>query len=67
MTQHMEKGMKAQLIVGSGSGNLWSIPGVSDDLIHDTYLPDNIGLLVLFSMVVGLSVTALVLTWRRFF
>jgi len=29
MTQHMEKGMKGQLIVGSGSGNLWSIPGVS--------------------------------------
>ena len=29
MTQHMEKGMKGQLIVGAGSGNLWSIPGVS--------------------------------------
>jgi len=29
MTQHMEKGMKGQLIVGGGSGNLWSIPGVS--------------------------------------
>ena len=67
MTQHMEKGMKAQLIIGSGSGDLWSIPGVSDDLIHDVYLPDNSGLLVLLSMVVGLSVTALVLTWRNFF
>ena len=31
MTQHMEKGMKAQLVVGSGSGDLWSIPGVSRD------------------------------------
>jgi hypothetical protein len=29
MTQHMEKGMKGQLIAGTGSGNLWSIPGVS--------------------------------------
>jgi hypothetical protein len=29
MTQHMEKGMKGQLIAGGGSGNLWSIPGVS--------------------------------------
>ncbi|MFP6828089.1 MAG: copper oxidase [Gammaproteobacteria bacterium] len=67
MTQHMEKGMKAQLIVGNGSGDLWSVPGVSGDLIHDVYLPDNSGLLVLLSMVVGLSVTALVLTWRHFF
>jgi hypothetical protein len=63
----MEKGMKAQLIVGNGSGDLWSVPGVSGDLIHDVYLPDNSGLLVLLSMVVGLSVTALVLTWRHFF
>lgn len=31
IAQHMEKGMKAQLIVGGGSGDLWSIPGVSAD------------------------------------
>jgi len=31
MTQHMEKGLKAQLVVGRGSGNLWSIPGISQD------------------------------------
>ncbi|PCH61160.1 MAG: copper oxidase [SAR86 cluster bacterium] len=29
ITQHMEKGMKAQLKVGGGSGDLWSIAGVS--------------------------------------
>lgn len=29
IAQHMEKGMKAQLVVGSGSGDLWSIPGVT--------------------------------------
>ena len=29
MTQHMEKGLKGQLVVGSGNGNLSSIPGVS--------------------------------------
>jgi plastocyanin len=67
MTQHMEKGMKAQLVVGRGSGDLWSIPGLSDDLIHDTYLPNNSGRLVLLSMLVGLSLTAFVLAWRRFF
>ncbi|PCJ38277.1 MAG: hypothetical protein COA75_00510 [Cellvibrionales bacterium] len=31
IAQHMEKGMKAQLIVGRGAGDLWSIPGVSAD------------------------------------
>ena len=67
MTQHMEKGMKAQLVVGRGSGDLWSIPGISDDLIHDTYLPDNSGLLFPLSVLFGLSVTALVLNWRRLF
>jgi len=29
MAQHMEKGLKGQLVVGSGNGNLSSIPGVS--------------------------------------
>lgn len=31
IAQHMEKGMKAQLVAGSGSGDLWSIPGISAD------------------------------------
>ena len=31
IAQHMEKGMKAQLVAGRGSGDLWSIPGVSAD------------------------------------
>jgi plastocyanin len=39
MAQHMEKGMKGQLVVGRGSGNLWSIQGVSDAFIRDNYLP----------------------------
>ncbi len=29
IAQHMEKGMKAQLVVGEGSGDLWSIPGIT--------------------------------------
>ena len=39
MAQHMEKGMKGQLVVGRGSGNLWSVRGVSDAFIRDSYLP----------------------------
>ncbi len=36
VTQHMEKGMKAQFIVGKGSGTLWSIPSVSADFKLDS-------------------------------
>lgn len=32
LAQHMERGMKAQLVVGGGSGDLPSIPGVSAQL-----------------------------------
>ncbi len=66
MPQHMEKGMKAQLVVGRGSGDLWSIPSVSDDLLHDTYLPDISQVLFIISMIIGLFVTALLLFRRRF-
>ncbi len=37
IAQHMEKGMKAQLKVGKGSGDLPSIPGVSAYVIQDDY------------------------------
>lgn len=39
MAQHMEKGMKAQLKVGRGSGDLWSVPGVSASFKWESYLP----------------------------
>lgn len=37
IAQHMEKGMKAQLVVGSGSGDLPSIPGVTQAWRPDIY------------------------------
>ena len=37
ISQHMEKGMKAQLKIGKGSGDLPSIPGVSANVIQDDY------------------------------
>jgi len=37
IAQHMEKGMKAQLKVGKGDGDLSSIPGVTDYVIQDDY------------------------------
>jgi plastocyanin len=39
LAQHMEKGMRGQLVVGRGSGNLWSIDGVSAFFLRDTYMP----------------------------
>ena len=39
IAQHMEKGMKAQLKTGRGSGDLWSIPGLSGDFNRADYLP----------------------------
>jgi hypothetical protein len=37
MAQHMEKGMKAQLIVGKGGAPFPSIPGLTDPVIADDY------------------------------
>ena len=37
ISQHMEKGMKAQLKIGAGSGDLPSIPGVTAYVIQDDY------------------------------
>ena len=39
MAQHMEKGMRGQLVVGRGSGDLWGVPGISDDFRRSAYLP----------------------------
>jgi hypothetical protein len=40
LAQHMEKGMKAQLKVGAGDGDLPSIPGVTAYVIADDYTGD---------------------------
>lgn len=37
IAQHMEKGMKAQLKVGKGDGDLPSIPGVTANVVIDDY------------------------------
>ena len=40
MAQHMEKGMRGQLIVGSGGGDLWGVTGITDAFYRFSYLPD---------------------------
>ena len=63
MPQHMEKGMKGQLQVGAGSGDLWSVPGVSGDFEADTYLPERIGYGVVAVFVLGVLLAFALRRW----
>jgi len=53
ITQHMEKGMKAQFVVGAGSAQLWSVPSLTDDFNIEKRMPHGtyffVGLLALIS------------------
>lgn len=53
MAQHMEKGMRGQLVVGEGSGDLWNVAGVSDEFYRFNYLPAYAPLLAF--LVLGLT------------
>ena len=61
IAQHMEKGMKAQLIVGNGSGDLWGVPSVSSNFFMDDYLPSNTKLAVVIALIVGVVATAMII------
>lgn len=39
VAQHMEKGMKGQLVVGAGGDALWAVPGNSAPFLRADYLP----------------------------
>ena len=57
MAQHMEKGMRGQLVVGGGSGDLWGVAGVSDAFYRSSYLPGSILWLAVLAALVGFIVT----------
>ena len=59
MAQHMEKGMRGQLVVGRGSGNLWGIAGISDAFYRSSYLPSRSGGAVILA-----ALAAFILVWR---
>lgn len=65
MAQHMEKGMKAQLKVGKGSGNLWAVPGISAGFIQDSYLSEKTGYYLIMASVLGILITTLVFSSKR--
>jgi plastocyanin len=57
MAQHMEKGMKGQLKVGHGSGDLWNIPEISGTYRRAAYLPEfTFEIMALLGLVVFWSV-----------
>ena len=61
MAQHMEKGMRGQLVVGAGSGDLWAVTGISDQFYRFSYLPWYAPVLVLlvliFSFLISIRTT----------
>lgn len=56
MAQHMENGMKGQLVVGGGSGDLWSVPEVGQAYTRANYFPDYLAWLLVAGVVIGVSV-----------
>lgn len=68
IAQHMEKGMKAQVKVGGGNGNLPSIPGISGQLNKDVYELDMgfANLLLMFVLfLLGLVSCIFFFIWRK--
>jgi len=61
LAQHMEKGMRGQLVVGEGSGELWGVQNISDDFNRAFYLPKNISLWALIVALVGFILTVLII------
>ena len=68
IAQHTEKGMKGQVIVGNGSGDLPSIPGVSGQINKDVYELDtgfrNISLLIVL-LVLGFLISLFFFIWQK--
>ena len=64
IAQHMEKGMKGQLKVGDGDGDLPSIPGITAPRKPDTYEPQESRWMKSVSVLVALI--GLALTYKMF-
>jgi len=65
IAQHMEKGMKGQLKVGRGSGDLWAVPGVSAEFYPDSYLPPGSLRWIAAALVAGFGIALLLARWTR--
>ncbi|MDX2425402.1 MAG: cupredoxin domain-containing protein [Cycloclasticus sp.] len=68
VAQHMEKGMKAQVKVGGGNGNLPSIQGISGQLNRDIYEFDTSfvnTLLTIILLLLGFASCLFFFIWRK--
>ncbi len=68
LPQHMEKGMKAQLKVGGGDGDLPSIPGISAPVKADHYAIDwqqSTWLILLVCIMAGLLLPFIAITFIK--
>ena len=61
LAQHMEKGMRGQLVVGRGSGSLWGVQDISDDFIRSAYLPQRMTGWLIFAALMGFILTVLII------
>jgi plastocyanin len=65
MAQHMEKGMRGQLIVGSGGGDLWGVTGITDAFYRFSYLPDKSVQFAATTLIVGFLLTFFIVRYRK--
>lgn len=65
MAQHMEMGMRGQLVVGRGRGDLWGVPGVSEPFYRAAYLPGGTSMAALIGLALATGFTAALWLRRR--
>ncbi|MDH4109517.1 MAG: hypothetical protein OEW35_14490 [Gammaproteobacteria bacterium] len=65
MAQHMEKGMRGQLVVGRGAGGLWGVTGVTDAFYRAAYLPKLLPLLFALCGLAAFSAGLFLLRFRE--
>lgn len=64
MAQHMEKGMRGQLIVGSGAGDLWGVTGITDSFYRFSYLPKRSMQIAATTLLIGFMLTFFVTQYK---
>ncbi len=64
IAQHMEKGMRGQLVVGKGSGDLWGVANISNDFFRADYAPPSRAWIVIAAIFCGFLLTSFLIARR---
>jgi plastocyanin len=59
IAQHMEKGMRGQLVVGRGGGDLWGVAHISSNFLRAGYLPESRSSIIVFAALLAFALTYL--------